>query len=63
MKHPFFVLLAAAFTLSVQAQTSPKGPTMGWSSWNTYYTNISEALIKKQATAMVNKGLKNAGYQ
>lgn len=63
MKHPFFVLLAAAFTLSVQAQTSPKGPTMGWSSWNTYYTNISETLIKKQATAMVNKGLKNAGYQ
>ena len=64
MKHPFLALLAAAaFSLSVQAQTSPKGPTMGWSSWNTYLTNINETLIKKQATAMVSKGFKNAGYQ
>lgn len=64
MKHHFFALFAvAAFSLSAQAQTTPKGPTMGWSSWNTYYTNISETLIKKQATAMVSKGLKNAGYQ
>ena len=51
MKHPFLALLAAAaFSLSAQAQTSPKGPTMGWSSWNTYLTNINETLIKKQAT-------------
>ena len=64
MKHPFLALLAAAaFSLSAQAQTSPKGPTMGWSSWNTYLTNINETLIKKQATAMVSKGFKNAGYQ
>lgn len=38
-------------------------PTMGWSSWNTYGINISEALIKSQADAMVSKGLKDAGYQ
>ncbi|MBQ9499075.1 MAG: alpha-galactosidase, partial [Bacteroidaceae bacterium] len=37
-------------------------PLMGWSSWNTYHVNISEALIKSQADAMVSTGLKDAGY-
>ena len=37
-------------------------PVIGWSSWNTYRVNINEALIKKQAAAMVQKGLKDAGY-
>ena len=37
-------------------------PVMGWSSWNTYRVNINEALIKKQADAMVQKGLKEVGY-
>jgi len=49
-------------TQAAQAQTSPKGPTMGWSSWNTYYCNISESLIKQQANAMANR-FKSAGYQ
>ena len=38
------------------------GPTMGWSSWNTYGVNINEATIRSQADAMVSKGLLNAGY-
>lgn len=33
-------------------------PVMGWSSWNTYRVNIDEALIWKQADAMVELGLK-----
>lgn len=37
-------------------------PTMGWSSWNTYGVQISEDLIKAQTDAMVEKGLKDAGY-
>ncbi len=37
-------------------------PVMGWSSWNTYRIHINEALIKKQADAMVSQGLKEAGY-
>ena len=44
---------------SVHAQN---GPTMGWSSWNTYGVNINEALIKRQANAMVSKGLKDVGF-
>ena len=38
------------------------GPTMGWSSWNTYGVNISDALICQQADAMVEKGLSEVGY-
>lgn len=37
-------------------------PIMGWSSWNTYRININGDLIKKQADAMVQAGLKDAGY-
>ena len=60
------VLLSLSFfvfhLLSIVAQDGdehlPLGPTMGWSSWNTYGVNINEALIKRQADAMVSKGLK-----
>ena len=38
------------------------GPTMGWSSWNTYSVHISDALIRSQADALVNSGLRDAGY-
>lgn len=38
-------------------------PTMGWSSWNTYGFQINEALIRAQTDAMVEKGLKDAGYK
>ncbi len=35
---------------------------MGWSSWNTYRVNINEELIKKQATALVERGFNAVGY-
>ena len=35
---------------------------MGWSSWNTFGVNISESIIKNQASAMVSKGLKDVGF-
>ncbi|GJM64409.1 glycoside hydrolase family 27 protein [Persicobacter diffluens] len=39
-----------------------KPPMMGWASWNNYRVNINEDIIKEQADAMVDKGLKNVGY-
>ena len=39
------------------------GPTMGWSSWNTYRVNISDSLIMRQADAMVSTGLNKFGYK
>jgi hypothetical protein len=62
MKHFLFisgVLLCNALGLNAQVE----GPTMGWSSWNTFAVNISENIIKGQADAMVSQGLKDAGYQ
>ena len=38
-------------------------PPMGWNSWNTFGENISEALIKETADAMVSTGLRDAGYE
>lgn len=53
-------LMLALSLQNVTAQIDP--PIMGWSSWNTYRVNINEGLIKRQADAMVNQGLKDVGY-
>ncbi|MEP6465916.1 MAG: glycoside hydrolase family 27 protein [Parafilimonas sp.] len=37
-------------------------PPMGWNSWNTFETNISEDLVKGIADSMVSSGMKDAGY-
>ncbi len=51
--------IALVVSLAMSAQN---GPTMGWSSWNTFGVNISENIIKRQADAMVEKGLKDVGF-
>jgi alpha-galactosidase len=38
-------------------------PPMGWNSWNKFGCNVSEELIKGMADAMVQSGMKDAGYQ
>ena len=48
---------------TLSAQEESEGPTMGWSSWNTYGVNINESLIRSQADAMVSKRLKASGYK
>jgi len=37
-------------------------PPMGWNSWNTFQTKISEQLVMQTADAMVSSGMKDAGY-
>ncbi|HMH23762.1 MAG TPA: glycoside hydrolase family 27 protein [Puia sp.] len=37
-------------------------PPMGWNSWNTFQTNISEKMVMETADAMVISGMKDAGY-
>ncbi|MBR5657203.1 MAG: alpha-galactosidase [Prevotella sp.] len=58
-KRLLFQVIALMATTTLSAQD---GPTMGWSSWNTYGVNINENLIKRQADAMVSKGLKDVGF-
>ena len=38
-------------------------PPMGWNSWNTFSWNIHADLIKTSADAMVETGLRDAGYE
>jgi len=38
-------------------------PPMGWNSWNTFGCNVSEALIRSMADAMVSRGMRAAGYR
>jgi alpha-galactosidase len=38
-------------------------PPMGWNSWNKFGCNVSEALIKEMADAMVKSGMRDAGYR
>ena len=61
------VLTAVALPIAAQDDTAQKdtiayGPTMGWSSWNTFGIDISESIIKGQADAIVSKGLAAVGY-
>ena len=56
------VLFVQTALLSCTLQAQDKGPTMGWSSWNTYHVSISDSLILRQADAMVAKELKEVGY-
>ncbi len=37
-------------------------PPMGWNSWNTFQTNISDSLVRGTADIMVSSGMKDAGY-
>lgn len=55
---PVLVLAWSGQRIAAQTDT----PVMGWSSWNTYRVNISDSLIRRQADAMVSRGLKEAGY-
>lgn len=55
-------ILTSLFLFSLAATAQVEAPTMGWSSWNTFSVQISEDIIKGQADAMVNQGLKDVGY-
>jgi alpha-galactosidase len=38
-------------------------PPMGWNSWNRFQTKIDERLIRETAEAMVETGMRDAGYR
>src|ERR1035437_5658856 len=60
-----FLLLLSVVSLTVFSQKKEQlalTPPMGWNSWNSFQTNISEDLIKKTVLSIVNDGYKAAGY-
>lgn len=58
------IILISLFLLITSVWISAKvPPVMGWSSWNTYRVNISDSLIMRQASAMRDSPLFDAGYR
>jgi len=59
-----FFLLLPLLVLSAQTfeELAPT-PPMGWNSWNKFGCDVSEALIMEMADAMVESGMKDAGYE
>lgn len=65
MKKNGLVVILLLAILKVNAQKFEglaATPPMGWNSWNTFQTNISEDLIKETADIIVSSGMKDAGY-
>ena len=56
-------LLPAGTMIATAQQRNFEPPIMGWSSWNTYRVDINDSLIRRQAGAMVELGLKDKGYR
>jgi alpha-galactosidase len=65
MKKIILLLLLAINVKSFAQKFDNLAPTppMGWNSWNTFQTNISEELVKGIADSMVSSGMKDAGYK
>lgn len=74
----FFVVLALACGYTAHAQmffgeakaipdsvfnSLAQTPPMGWNSWNKFGCNVSESLMREMADAMVESGMKDAGYE
>jgi alpha-galactosidase len=72
MEYPAFIrnsciaaalVIVSATTLSAQKFDGlARTPPMGWNSWNTFQSNISEDLVKGVADAMKKNGMLDAGY-
>lgn len=62
----YFLIVLLLISLKINAQKFEGlalTPPMGWNSWNTFGTNINEALVKDIANKFVELGLKDAGYE
>jgi alpha-galactosidase len=56
------VFILAAHAAPAQQPHLAATPPMGWSTWNHFHHDISDALIRAQADAMVASGMRDAGY-
>ena len=55
--------LASAPPASAQGAPLAQTPPMGWNSWHHFGCNVSEALIRQTADALVASGMREAGYR
>ena len=52
-----------AKTRNVYDNKLARTPPMGWNSWNCFHKDINEVQIKQIADAMVDSGMRDAGYE
>jgi len=65
-KKSLFVVFTFIFGFGIQAQKFEElalTPPMGWNSWNKFACDINEEMIRGIADAMVESGMKEAGYK
>ncbi len=55
-------LVLSGICACAQTQMLAPTPPMGWSTWNHFRHDISDALIRAQADALVASGMRDAGY-
>ena len=72
VKVSVLALISFGFLIQSCGQKSAQGivvnglaltPPMGWNSWNTFMSGISDTLLRQTADAMVTNGMRDAGYQ
>ena len=66
MRKIVLLLAALMIMFTVAAQKAPElalTPPMGWNSWNIYACDITEQLVREVADAIVDRGLKDVGYE
>src|SRR5579862_7203600 len=56
------VVFLTGSLLSAQTKLA-QTPPMGWNSWNAFHLDITDAIIRAQAAALVSTGMKDAGYE
>ena len=59
----FALLVTLGGTASALDDGLARTPPMGWNSWNALRLDINEALVRQVADVIVEKGLKDAGYE
>ncbi|MGA8153726.1 MAG: glycoside hydrolase family 27 protein [Terriglobales bacterium] len=67
MCHRAYVQMVALLLLSsgvarAQGSMLARTPPMGWNSWNHFACEVSAAVVRAQADAMVTSGMKSVGY-
>jgi alpha-galactosidase len=57
------LLLSTSQLIAQKFEGLAETPPMGWNSWNEFACDVDEDLIKETADAMIESGMREAGYE
>jgi alpha-galactosidase len=58
-----FFVFAYVFTSAQKFENLAQTPPMGWNSWNKFACEVNEKMLMQMADAMVESGMRDAGYE